>query len=362
MRLIIIIVCKFFVSVTCFSQDSTKVKPNSKDSLKYEIKKINEEIKQTLKEIKEREAHVRALKKKIDTLPSKKYHWKYIGNFSVNITETVRGDWAAGGLSNYGAQAIVHLEQDLRAKKHEWDNTFDARFGFIKTFDAVSGVSRPIYKTMDWFQISSKYLYHLKDDRLSVGFESIFISQFTKTYDINSGTYLFSDFLAPGILDLSPGFEYDPFPFLKLFISPFNSRMKFVNNDEIINRTSPTANRYGHDVGEKFTYEMGSKLDAFFEKELLKGFTLRSRFQATNSWGRPSNILDRLYTSRTNIDVNWQTDLYFKIHKFININAGLHLIFDDDHRFSNVENPDPDGKKAVWQVRENLGIGFVFGF
>ena len=43
--------------------------------------------------------------------------------------------------------------------------------------------------------------------------------------------YLFSDFLSPGILDISPGMEFDPFPFLRIFISPFNSRIKFVNND-----------------------------------------------------------------------------------------------------------------------------------
>lgn len=352
MRLVLTIMTLFFLHIDSKSQESKNVN----------VKEIQDEIKQVKREIKEREVYVKTLMKKLDTMPIKKSPWVYKGNFNIVLSEVLRGDWAAGGLSNYTVQVVGHLEQDLRLKKHEWDNNFDVRLGFVKNFDAVSGTSRPIIKTMDLLQISTKYLYHLKNDKFSIGLESVFISQFTKTYDFNTGTYLFSDFLSPGILDLSPGFEYDPYPFLKIFISPLNSRLKFVINDEIINRPSLLANRYGHAVGEEFTYELGSKIDAVFEKEMIKGITLRSRLQLTNSWGRPSYVIDRLYTSRTNIDVNCQTDLFFKIYKSITINLGFFTIFDDDNRFPNVDNPDPDGKKAVWQIRQNVSLGFALGF
>lgn len=325
---------------------------------------IDSAIRQARKEIKGWESYIAEMKSKLPPPPpskTKKSVWKYTGNASINFSENVIGDWAAGGLSSYGFQAIVHVEQDLRSGKNEWDNTFDGRYGFIKNFDAVSGNTRPFYKSMDMLQLNTKYLRHLKNDKLSLGIEVNFISQFNKTYDVLNGTYLFSDFLSPGILDMSPGFEYDPFPYFRIFFAPINYRMKFVTNDTIISRTSKFANRYGHDVNEEVTYELGSKIDALFEKELFKGFILRSRLQLINSWGRPSPILDRLYSSRTNIDVYWQTDLFYKIFKSLSLQAGFQLIHDDDHRFSNVDNPDPDGKKAVWQLRENMGIGLVLG-
>lgn len=358
MKYLYLLLFVFFAKFQVFSQDE------SQDDL-YELEE-NEEIKEAIKqakvEIKGWEKYIRVMQSKLPVPEVKKSKWKYTGNASINFTENIQGDWAAGGLSNYGLSAIAHVEQDFRSGKDEWDNTFDGRFGFIKTFDAVSGNSRPLFKSMDMLQLSTKYLRHLKNDKFSIGFEATFISQFTKTYDLNTGTYLISDFLAPGILDLSPGFEYDPFQGLRVFVAPFNYRLKFVSNNEISDRTSPLANRYGHAVGEEVTYEIGSKIDALYEKQILSWLFLRSRLQLLNSWGRPNTMLARIYSSRTNVDVNFQTDLFIRLFKKLSLQVGLMTIYDDDNRFVNVDNPDPDGKKAVWQIRNNLGVGIFLGF
>lgn len=291
-------------------------------------------------------------------------NWTTKGNFSINFGQNLLGnDWSSafGANSNLNLQGIMHFEANYKKTRHEWFNGFDGRYGFIKNFDDNNtGVNTNIAKNADMLQLSSKYLYDLQKANLKIGVAANFLSQFNKTYDIQTDK-LISDILAPGILDLSPGLEWKPFSFLKVFYTPVNGRMTFVLNDTILNRNpSGTENRYGNSVDQAIRTELGQKADIQFEKELVKNLSVRSRAQLFNNYSRPSDQINKINSSRANIDINWQTDLFYKLTKNIAINFGFQTIYDDDIRI-------PKGttgtyNDAQFQWRQNFGVGFVAGF
>lgn len=283
--------------------------------------------------------------------------WTFKGNSNVNFGLTTLSDWAAGGTSNLNTMIAGHVEANYKKGRHSWDNGFDGRLGFIKNTDPSSNVQ----KNSDVLQLSSRYLFDLQSNNLKAGVSANFLSQFTKTFTPNTD-YLLSDFLAPGILDIAPGIEWQPLPYLKIFLAPAAGRFTFVANDTIVNRTDASALRYGNDVAQKVRGEFGTKADILFEKEIVKNLTLRSRLQLFNNWSRAQAQLDNIYSSRANVDLNWQTDLFYKITKNIALNVGFQTIHDDDVRIVDVNSKDADGKTSKWQLRQNFGVGMVFGF
>jgi hypothetical protein len=287
--------------------------------------------------------------------------WTYKGNATVNIGQNLLGsNWTAsyGGNSTLNLGGQAHLEANYQNKRHSWSNSFDVTLGFFKNISVVSGVNDNINKNADILQFSSKYLYDLQKANLKVGIGANFLSQFIKTYDLAKSDKLLSDFLAPGILDVSPGIEWTPQPYLKVFLSPASGRFTFVSNDSII--TKAEANRFGNDVDQRIRSELGARLDIVFEKELIKNLNIRSRAQLFNNYTRPQLQIDAINSSRGNIDINWQTDLFYKLTKNIALNSGFQVLKDDDVRI--VSNKLTGDKTSPWNWRNTIGISFITGF
>lgn len=288
--------------------------------------------------------------------------WTYKGNASINLGQNLLGsDWTAsyGGNSTLNIGGQAHLEANYKNGRHSWNNSFDGTLGFFKNINVENGVNDNINKNVDVLQLSTKYLFDLQKANLKVGVGANFLSQFIKTYDLANPNFLLSDFLAPGILDLSPGIEWTPQPYLKVFLAPASGRFTFVTNDTIILRTDAKANRFGNEVDQRARTELGARLDIVFEKELVKNLNIRSRAQLFNNFSRPQAQIDAINSSRANIDVNWQTDLFYKLTKHIALNFGFQLLRDDDVR---ITDKSTSAKITPWNWRNNIGIGFVAGF
>lgn len=307
------------------------------------------------------EGQIADLKGKLPVPPTPT--WTYKGNAGLNFGQSLLGnDWSSayGGNSNLNLQGVAHVEANLKKSRYSWDNSFDGKFGFVKNFDDNNtGINTSVAKNADLLQLASKFLYDLQSNNLKIGISATFISQFTPTYDLAKSNFLISDFLAPGTLDISPGLEWNPQPYLKIFLAPAMGRMTFVTNDSIITRASE--NRFGNDVDQKLRSEVGAKMEIQFEKELVKNLVVRSRAQLFNNWSRPQTQLDAINSSRTNIDINWQTDVFYKLTKNIAIQFGFQTLYDDDVRIKNALVPG-GFNSAQFQFRQNFGLGFVAGF
>lgn len=347
MKKLCIILCLAGIQYVAKAQDSPEI--------------IKSKIDELAKQKAALEGQIADLKGKLPVPPTPT--WVYKGNAGLNFGQTMLGnDWstAYGGNSNLNLQGVAHLEANMKKDRHTWDNAFDGKFGFIKNFDDNNtGVNTAVVKNADLLQLASKYLYDLRTSNLKVGMGMTFISQFTPTYDLAKSTFLISDFLAPATLDLSPGLEWKPQPYLRFFLAPAMGRMTFVLHDSIISRA--TENRFGNAVDQKVRSEVGAKMEIQFEKEVVKNLVIRSKAQLFNNWSRPQDQLDKINSSRANIDINWQTDLFYKLTKNIAVQFGFQTMFDDDVRIKNAAMPN-GFNDAQFQFRQNFGLGFVAGF
>jgi len=286
--------------------------------------------------------------------------WTYKGNASVNLGQSLLGsNWTSsyGGNSTLNVGIQTHLEANFKKGRHSWDNSFDGTLGFFKNMNVDSGVNDNINKNADVLQISSKYLFDLKKANLKLGIGTNFLSQFIKTYDLANRDKLLSDFLAPAILDVSPGLEWTPQPYFRVFLSPSSGRFTIVTIDSIISKVN--ANRFGNDLDQRIRTELGARLDIVFEKEVVKNLSVRSRAQLFNNYTRPQLQIDAIGSSRANIDLNCLTDVFYKITKHIALNFGFQVLRDDDVR---VTDKATGVKSAPWNWRNTIGIAFITGF
>ena len=285
-----------------------------------------------------------------------KPNWTYKGNLALNIGQNLFSNYAAGGISNFNFQALLHVEANYEKGPHRWLNSFDGRMGFVKNYDPSLDVDMPLLKNSDVLQLSTKYFYNInKSGKWSGAFISNFTSQFIKTWDNNNDTVLVSDFMAPGILELNPGIEYRPLKYLSIFFSPGIGKFTFVTNDYLISRPEGA---FGNKQNQNIRSEFGAKFDASFEKELFKNFLLRSRLQLFNNYLRSDRDPDGS-TRRWEIDVTSQTDIFYKLNKYIAFNLSFLMLYDADVL---ITNPKTFAKERKLQIKESFGVGMVFGF
>ena len=123
--------------------------------------------------------------------------WKRGGLANLNVAQGSLSNWASGG-DNFSIAATSYVNYFLLNKgpKHNWDNSVDFNFGFIKTTSLGSR------KNDDRLDVLSKYGYSLDSSSkifLSAlfNFRTQFFDGFTYTGD--SGT-LNSTLLSPGYL------------------------------------------------------------------------------------------------------------------------------------------------------------------
>jgi hypothetical protein len=62
-----------------------------------------------------------------------------------------------------------------------------------------------------------------------------------------------------------------------------------------------------------------------------------------------------------NVVVNWETQLAFKVNKYINVNLNTHLIYDDKIDIAKEENGVVTKAPRI-QFKEIFGVGLSFKF
>ena len=314
---------------------------------------LNTKISELEKEKSKIETEINELKKQLP-VPVKPT-WTFKGNFSANIGQTMLSNWAAGGFSSFNFQAIGHAEANYAKGRHTWLNSIDARIGFVKNYDPSKDVDLPLFKNADQFLISSTYNYSMSEkSQWSYAFLMNFGSQFIKTWDANNSELLVSDFFAPAVLNISPGLTWKPKSYLTVFMTPASGQFNFVYNDFLIQRAEGA---FGNKQNQNIRSEFGARVDAIFEKDIIKNLTLRSRLQLFNNFTRSDK--DPAGNSRRwNVDITSQTDIFYKITKSIALNFSWLMIYDDDILIASKTGE----KRPILQIREAFGIGFTYGF
>lgn len=256
--------------------------------------------------------------------------WKKSGTFILNINQGALSNWAAGGEQNvFGVNGIFNYAINFKKGKNVWDNYFDIALGFQ---NATS--FNKFRKIDDRIDITSKYGRQISKKWYG-GILFNFNSQLMPGYNYGATTQTkISNFLAPGKLILSPGFDYRPNDKFSLFISPASFRWVFKSDEDFYSVT-----KFGVDAGKKANLEIGAFASAKYTTNLAPWATYTSRLDLFSNYRR----------NPQNIDVLMNNLLTLKFNKSLATNISLDLLYDDD-------------VIKRLQLKEILGVGLTLKF
>ena len=270
--------------------------------------------------------------------------WRKGAVIGFNLAQTSLTNWAAGGENTITTNGIISVFANYKKGKNAWDNSLDLGYGILKQQS-----SSFLKKTDDKIDLLSKYgreaiknfyyaaLLNFKT-QMDVGY----------SYPTDSTRKKISNRFAPAYIIGALGIDYKPNAYLSIFAAPLTCKVTIVNDQALSD-----AGAFGVDTGKNVSSEFGgyvrmiySKND--FKKELLKNVSFTTKIDLfTNYIKNPQNIV-----------VNWETQIAFKINKYLAVNFNTQLIYDDKIKIA-------DKNKTVGpriQFKELLGVGFSYKF
>ena len=206
------------------------------------------------------------------------------------------GNWKNGGINSVAFGSIVAGKANYAKDRLTWDNEMELLFGI------VNNEGERTRKSNDRIFLDSKVGYKMSGN-WSAYFSLNFLSQFAKGYNFheNDSVTLISNFLAPGYLTSSLGFEYKPNQEFALRLSPFSPRFTFVT-DKSLYLTVPE--NYGVPIGKTLRTEwLALQIYATYDKNITETFNIKSRYQLfanyeTLDWKTIDHRLDITLTAK----------------------------------------------------------------
>ncbi len=266
--------------------------------------------------------------------------WSLGVNSNLGFTQTYVENWKKGGKSSLASLIVVKAFANYKLDKKTWENSLEFRNGWINPAD--DGVQ----KNEDKFEFITRYgIQAYKDWYYSA--EMDFETQLFRGYDYPDRETVLSGFMSPAKTLFKLGMDYKPSSDLSVFISPLTLKTVFVRDTANIDQTD-----YGVDEDKRSYKEAGLNADLTFKKNLTPEITFQTKYKMFLNYGNPL----RQY------DVDWENTIDIKLGNYINMQALIHLLYDDNVTFA-TDRVDSDGNtiyKAKWQFKEFITIGFTY--
>jgi hypothetical protein len=225
--------------------------------------------------------------------------------------------------------------------------------------------AKPI-KNQDIIEFNSKY-GHLIKGKFNLSALINFRSQFADGYNYPNDSVVVSKFAAPAYVTLAVGIDYNPAPWLSLFLSPATGRLIIVHDQTLANAgaygVDPAVYDANHNIitpGEVTKKQFGAYFKAKFQKDFIKQIFVSSDLALFN------NYTDPVAAYRKNIVVYWDNALNIKVGKFLTTSLQTNLIYDHAvdlptyKTINGVQTVIGTGPKV--QFKEVLGIGISYKF
>jgi hypothetical protein len=263
--------------------------------------------------------------------------WKKI-EFGANLNQgSFSSNWTGGGVNSVALGLFFNALNEKRKGKNAWRSDFQSQYGLVRNKGQQSR------KNADRIFFDTKYNRSLTT-KWSLFANINFLSQFAPGYNYSSNADS-SDFkkkvsgiLSPAYLTEAIGIEYRPAPYFFIDFSPGALRQTIVIDKNLYVNT-PDQNNYGVPIGKRVRTEAALiQIVANFDKDVAKDINLKFRYLLFSSIKRPGNIdnrLDAMFTA--------------KINKYVNVNLGAIMVYDDD-------------QSDKVQFAQALSVGFLYSF
>ncbi len=276
------------------------------------------------------------------------------GSIGLTINQLGITHWAAGGESNISGKAIASFKYTFNRKL----------FNYVTNGLFVYGTQgytndKRHEKTEDRLELAMT-MTHNNNRNLTFTSITMLKTQFTNGYSYPNDSIPISRFFAPAYLTISIGYTYNIKNIVSIFISPSAGKLTFVNDQNLADKGSFGVEAgYWNIVegdsiwipGKKFLGELGFNILIKYKQDFGEHINVFSNLNLYN------NYMDANPANRWNIDVDWETGIKFNISKSLATVINIHLIYDDNIKFT-IDNK----QKSILQFKESVGINFLYKF
>jgi hypothetical protein len=287
-------------------------------------------------------------------------NWKITNVVGVNINQTGYTQWAGGGQNSFSLGAFDNFSATYTKNRYLFDSYVNLAYGIMK--QESDDFWR---KTDDKIDVMANNSWKFKTENPNWYYGALFTmtSQFANGYNYDLGepsdSTLRSTGLSPAYFNLAPGITYRYQDRFSWFFSPCNGRMLLIANQQIADlgmygNTLEMRSSDSISVGKKIDLGMGLFTEFRWKQPLTTGIDIDTKLRISN------NYLDDRTENRWNFDIDYLLLLNFKVNKYISANLRLEILYDDDTKIA--EKNNPDHKRSVMQLKEVIGIGFAWNF
>lgn len=251
--------------------------------------------------------------------------WKAFGKFTFLFNQSAFSNWSAGGDNTVAGNININYDFNYKKNNWNWDNKIITNYG-------VSHINEKGFrKTNDQFEYNSLLGLKTKNNWFFSFFNNL-TTQYSRGYNYKTEpATAVSTFFSPAYLSFGPGMLWKKSDDYRINIAPATSRFTFVSQE--------FSGKYGVEEGSTSNYSLGFNLSAYLKFNLMENISMENILAVYSDYlNKPQNL-----------DVNYQTNLFFQINKYFSMNVTLHTILDDD------------SSKYV-QFRELFGLGISYVF
>ncbi|MFT5256563.1 MAG: hypothetical protein ACI9KF_000179 [Arenicella sp.] len=260
---------------------------------------------------------------KKDTVPQPK--WNVNGRLAFIFNQSSFSNWASGGQNTVAGNINLNYDFNYKKENINWDTRIITGYG-------LSHISEKGYrKTDDRFELNT--LLGVKTSTYwFLSFIGNFRTQYTKGFDYKKEPkQLVSAFLAPAYLTFGPGMLYKKSDDLSLNIAPATARYTFVSDF--------FSGRFGVKEGENTAFSLGFNLSGYYK------FSIMENVEMENIISMYADYLANV----GNVDLDYQTNIRFKVNNYIKMQMTFHTIIDDN-------------SSSKIQFRQLFGLGVNYDF
>jgi len=274
--------------------------------------------------------------------------WEYGFSSAFVFNQTYLSNWAKGGGNSLSTMLDINGAATYHNKntRTEWLNSTRLKYG------NVIAEKKGLRKNNDIFEINSQ-INRNKWGKVDLSASFYMLNQIAKGYNYPNDSVVVSKFLNPASLTVGLGIDYKPFKHTSINLAPLSYKNTFVLDTAQVDQTN-----HGISADKRARQELGTQLVVMNTFSPLDDLTISNKVRLF------SNYLN----NPQNIDVDWEFLLDKKISWFFTVRLNLHLIYDDDVKFTVYDENNqaiilPDGsekKVARAQFKEFIGVSLLF--
>lgn len=290
------------------------------------------------------------------------FNHQFEGIFGITLNQLAITHWASGGESNGSGKVSSDLTYKYNRKLFNY--TLNGKFAY-----GMSNYTKAkrYEKSEDRCEVSMTMSNNSNNYFTFTSIASL-KTQFTNGYTYPNDSVAISGFFAPAYLNLSAGYNYQYNDILSVYISPMAGKMTFVMDQKLADQGSYGVEAgYWNVINNDSTWIKGKNILTELGINILIKYkqTFNNNISIFSTLNLYNNYMDPNKSNRWNIDVDWETGVKFTINKQISAIINIHLIYDDNIKFSIpeiVDGVEIIKQKPILQFKESLGISFLYKF